>query len=104
MVATAAKPGYSPREVGTMLNPPRSGQYVRVRIHRGEIQATQLPGGDFEISWQEVRRLTGLDLTTPGHEGVSSARDDRVRALRRLHAETLRLCAEMGEILAELEG
>ena len=84
------------------MTPPRSDQYVRVRIHRGEIEATRTPGGALEVPWQEVRRLTGQDLTAPGHE-VTSRQDDRVRELRVCLAEMGTLYARAQRLAAELE-
>lgn len=88
---------YNPREFGALLVPPRSGQYVRQRIHDGEIVA-ELVKGEYRIPHVELRRLTGQDLTVPGHEespAVDYERRDKVKALRLVLAEAQRLLAEI---------
>lgn len=103
MTTLAAKLYYTPREVGALLNPKRTGQYVRVRIQRGEIAAERADCGDWYVPWQEVRRLTGQDLTAPGHEGASTERDDKLRELRVCVAEGMTKLARAQQLLAEME-
>lgn len=86
---------YNPREFGALLVPPRSGQYVRQRIHDGEIVA-ELVKGEYRIPHVELRRLTGQDLTVPGHEGATR-RDERVREL---NVRLARLGAELAQCVA----
>lgn len=104
MVARPAmKPEYSPREFGERLNPPRSGQWVLVRV-QGKVPGEEIRARRKGMCWlvphEELRRLTGQDLSIPGHEGVSSERADR--ELLRLFAEAQRVAIEQARILAEI--
>lgn len=97
--ALALKPEYSPREFGERLNPPRSGQWVLVRVQGkvpGEAISARRQGTCWLVPHEELRRLTGEDLTIPGHE-VPSERDERVRELNR---RLSRLGAELAECVA----
>lgn len=98
----AMKPEYSPREFGERLNPARSGQWVLVRIWGNELQATKT-GSGWRLSHQELRRFGGEDLTMPGHESVSSERDDKLRELRVCMADVDVKMARMRQLVAELE-
>jgi excisionase family DNA binding protein len=72
-------------------------QHVRDLIDEGKLSGERGLGRKILVPASELRRLAGDDA--PGHEALSSAheRDDTVRELRRLHAE-------MGRLLATLEG
>lgn len=100
---------YSPRQFGERLDPPRSGQWVLVRIWGGEYTATKT-GRCWRLSHQELRRVSGQDLAWPGHE-VPSGRDERVRELNarlaRLGAAQAQLGYELAQcvaLAAEMEG
>ena len=98
----AMKPEYSPREFGGRLNPPRSGQWVLVRIWNREIEATKT-GSGWRLSHQELRRFSGQDLTIPGHEEVESQRDDKLRELRVCIAAIDVKLARVHQLVAELD-
>lgn len=98
----AMKPEYSPREFGERLDPPRSGQWVLTRIWGNELHATKA-GSGWRLSHQELRRFSGQDLAMPGHEDVSSERDDKLRELRLCMADVDMKMARMRQIVAELE-
>lgn len=98
----AYKPDYSPREFGERLNPRRSGQWVLVRIWNQEIEATKT-GSGWRLSHQELRRFSGQDLSMPGHEAVSSERDDKLRELRVCIADIDVKLARVHQLVAELE-
>ena len=93
---------YSVREVATMRG--CSPEYIRRQILDGKLAAERTVGDKYRVRHDELQRYLGPGVL-PGHDDVSSAprRDDQVRRLQRLHAETQRLCAEMGKIIAELE-
>lgn len=98
----AMKPEYSPREFGERLAPARSGQWVLVRIWNRELDARKT-GSGWRLSHQELRRFSGQDLSMPGHEGVSSERDDRLRELRVCIADIDVKLARVHQLVAELE-
>lgn len=83
-----------------------STQALRNRIESGTLAAERGIGGKWLVRADEAHRHGWYaDTAGPGHEVVSSPRhDEEIARLRRLHAETVRLCAEMGQIIAELEG
>lgn len=83
-----------------------STEALRQRIATGKLVAERGVGGKYLVRADEARRHGWLDDNEgPGHEVLTSAprRDEAVRRLQMLHAETQRLCAEMGKIIAELE-
>lgn len=88
-----------------------STQALRNRIESGTLAAERGVGGKWLVRADEAHRHGWYaDDAGPGHDQVTSARDDRVRELRRLYAETqrqaaetMRLCAEMGQIIAEMD-
>lgn len=92
----ATKPSYSPREFGERLDPPRSGQWVLVRIWNGELDATKT-GSGWRLSHNELRRFGGQDLAMPGHEETreSTVDRDKVRELRIVLARAQALLAEL---------
>lgn len=110
----AMKPEYSPREFGERLDPPRSGQWVLVRVQGkvpGEAITAKRGVGGWLIPHEELRRLGGQDLTEPGHEGVSSERDELLRSLRHCIAEANAQqaaanasLAQAVRLLSEIEG
>lgn len=82
-----------------------STAHLRDEIARGHLKAERGVGDVWQVRHGEALRYLGEDATA-GHEALSSApRHDAadIAQLRRLHAETVRLCAEMGQIIAELE-
>jgi excisionase family DNA binding protein len=83
---------YSVTEAAQVLG--LSPANVRDRCNRGELGAIRY-GKLWKLPRNVIDGMAGG--ADHGHEAVSSERDEKVRELRRMHAE-------MGRLLAELEG